>query len=218
MFTPLQKYWQKTSTRLQLGVFFAGLIIGGVFYASVLVGEKAPNEGTKAVGEVAVATSTADGIEKSGPVLATSTPVRLRIPALSIDAPFTEPLGLTATGEAVVPKGYEEVGWYKYGPTPGAYGPAVIFGHVDSYQGPAIFFYLGQLKPGDDVYVDRADGSSAHFKVLELKRYPQSDFPTAAVYGDLPYAGLRLITCSGNYERGVQRYSHNLVVYARLVE
>ncbi len=147
-----------------------------------------------------------------------SEPTRLRIPALKLNTTFVEPLGLLENGEAAVPDSYGEVGWYKYSPTPGSVGPAVIFGHVDSYTGPAVFFSLGQLKPDDDIYIERADGTTAHFKVESMERPAQSEFPTARVYGDIDHAGLRLITCTGIYVRGTQRYTHNLIVYARLVE
>lgn len=153
-----------------------------------------------------------------GPIMSSSTPTTLRIPKLSINAPFTDPLGLLEDGEVAVPDSDTEVGWYKYGPTPGALGPSVILGHVDSYTGPAVFFYLGQLESGDDVYVDRADGSTAHFKVESLERPRQSDFPTARVYGNIDHAGLRIITCTGIYVKGKQRYTNNLIVYARLVD
>lgn len=150
-------------------------------------------------------------------VLPPSEPTRLRIPKLDIDTTFVPPLGLLQNGEVAVPDSYTEVGWYKFSPTPGALGPAVILGHVDSYAGPAVFFYLGQLEPGDDVFIDRADGSTAHFKVESLERPKQAEFPTERVYGDIDHAGLRIITCTGIYVRGNQRYTHNLVVYARLV-
>lgn len=156
--------------------------------------------------------------EVAGPILTHSEPARIRIPKINIDTTFVAPLGLAANGEVAVPDSDTEVGWYQYSPTPGELGPSVVLGHVDSYTGPAVFFYLGQVEPGDDIYIDRADGSTAHFIVEELERPKQSEFPTARVYGNLNYAGLRLITCSGIYERGKQRYTHNLVVYARLVE
>jgi sortase (surface protein transpeptidase) len=151
-------------------------------------------------------------------VMDSSIPERLRIPSLKIDTTFVPPLGLASNGEVAVPDSDTEVGWYQYSPTPGALGPAVILGHVDSYTGPAVFFYLGQLKPGDFIYVDREDGTTAQFEVTELERPKQSAFPTARVYGDIDHAGLRLITCSGTYVRGNQRYTHNLIVYAKLVQ
>lgn len=157
-------------------------------------------------------------LSEDGPALPESLPVRLIIPKLNIDTGFEEPLGLLEDGTAEVPESNTEVGWYKYGPTPGEMGPAVIFGHVDSYIGPAIFFSLGQLKAGDEIKVGREDGSEARFVVTKLERYPQSNFPSAMVYGDIDHAGLRLITCSGVYDRSRGEYTHNLVVYARLAQ
>ena len=154
----------------------------------------------------------------AGPVMTEAAPTKLSIPKLKIETTFEKPLGLNADGSSEVPKSYTQVGWYEYGPTPGEYGPAVILGHVDSVSGPAVFFSLGQLEAGDDVYIDRADGSVAHFVVEKLERYEQVAFPTAKVYGNINHAGLRLITCSGTFKKGEQRYTHNLVVYAKLVE
>jgi sortase (surface protein transpeptidase) len=147
-----------------------------------------------------------------------SKPVLLRIPKISLEATFESPLGLAQDGSIAVPEGFDTVGWYTYGPTPGELGPAVVLGHVDSIDGPAVFFSLGQLEVGDEVFVMREDGSEAKFVVERKERYPQSEFPTKEVYGDISYPGLRLVTCSGIYNKGEQRYTHNLVVYGRLVE
>lgn len=150
--------------------------------------------------------------------LARSEPVLLSIPTIGVTASFTAPLGLTTTQEIEVPKTFDEVGWYKNGATPGEVGPAVVLGHVDSYKGPAVLYRLGELVVGDEILITRADGSIALFVVTNMERFSQSAFPTELVYGDIDYPGLRLITCSGTYDRGIQRYSHNLVVFARLKE
>jgi hypothetical protein len=147
-----------------------------------------------------------------------SEPIRMVIPAAGIDASFTNPLGLFDSGEIEVPEGVEEVGYYKYGPTPGEIGPAVVLGHVDSKAGPAVFYSLGELTPGDEILIEREDGTTAVFVVEKLERHEQSGFPTEKVYSDLTYAGLRLITCSGVYNNSSERYSHNLIVFARLKE
>jgi len=160
-----------------------------------------------------VATSTAP----VGPLMAKSLPVRLKIPKIHLDAPFSAPLGLDANKQVEVPTDYVSVGYYKFGPTPGEPGPAVILGHVDSYKGPAVLFSLGQIKEGDEIQIERADGSVAHFAVTEMTRQPQDEFPTKKVYSDINFAGLRVITCTGVYDHGSLRYSHNLVVYAKLV-
>ena len=151
-----------------------------------------------------------------GATLARSLPTRIKIPRLKLDVPFSQPLGLSQNGEVDVPKDYASVGYYKNGPTPGELGPAVVLGHVDSYQGPAVFFSLGQLKEGDEINIERADGTVATFAVTEMERNEQSNFPTQKVYGNLNYAGLRLITCTGIYSHDQKRYSHNLIVYAKL--
>jgi LPXTG-site transpeptidase (sortase) family protein len=150
--------------------------------------------------------------------MAAAVPSVLSIPKLKLETTFEEPLGLNSDGTAAVPESYTKVGWYKNGPTPGELGPAVILGHVDSFEGPAVFFSLGQLEVGDDIFVTREDGSTAHFVVSEVERNQQSEFPTVKVYGNLNYAGLRLITCTGTFVKGEQRYTHNLIVYAKLVE
>lgn len=149
---------------------------------------------------------------------ARSIPVRLVIPKINLDTTFVEPLGLNSDQTVSVPNSYEEVGWYTNGATPGEVGPAVILGHVDSYQGPAIFYNLGKLEEGDEVEVTRADGTTAVFVVTTLERQPQTKFPTERVYGPIDFPGLRLVTCSGVYNRGTLRYSHNLIVYAVLKE
>jgi hypothetical protein len=151
-------------------------------------------------------------------VLAASAPMHLDIPAIQLSASFTLPLALAESGEVAVPESYTEVGWYKFSPTPGELGPSVILGHVDSYQGPAVFWPLGKLVVGDEINITREDGTVVTFVVEGLERYPQSDFPTEKVYGNINYAGLRLITCSGTYNKGAKRYTHNLVVYAKLKE
>ena len=155
--------------------------------------------------------------EVVGMTLSESEPTHIRIPEISVDATFEAPLGLKENNEIEVPDGYEEVAYYKYGPTPGELGPSVILGHVDSYQGAAVFYLLGQLEEGDEIEIDREDGTTAIFAVTRLERHEQSGFPTVEVYQDIDHAGLRLITCSGTYNHGTLRYSHNLIVFAKLV-
>ncbi len=150
--------------------------------------------------------------------LSRSLPTSIRIPKINLDTTFEEPLGLNQDRTVETPHSFEKVGWYKNGPAPGEVGPAVVLGHVDSYKGPAVFYSLGQLKPGDRVYVTREDGSEAEFEVMYFERYRQDEFPSELVYGPVSYPALRLITCTGVYDHGTQRYSHNLVVYAKLVD
>ncbi len=156
----------------------------------------------------------------TGPVLATSAPTLLEIPSIRVRSQLLQ-LGIAADGTLEVPpRGptYDQAGWYRYSPTPGALGPAVIAGHVDSAaNGPSVFFRLGDLKPGDTVLVTRADGSVAVFAVDSVLRIPKARFPSELVYGDTDHAALRLITCGGNFDPASGHYLDNTVVLASLL-
>jgi sortase (surface protein transpeptidase) len=140
-------------------------------------------------------------------------PRSLAIPAIEVDTPL-EPLGLTTSGALHVPSRPGEAGWFDAGPAPGAPGPAVLVGHVDSLTGPAVFSRLSLLRVSDVIRVTLDDGRSVRFQVTSVQRYPKSRFPTAAVYGPRPDPQLRLITCGGTYDG--HTYLDNVVVYARL--
>jgi sortase (surface protein transpeptidase) len=147
---------------------------------------------------------------RAAPVAA---PVALTIPAIGVRTSLIR-LGLTATGALQVPPTAAVAGWYTGSPRPGAIGSAVIAGHIDSRLGPGVFFELSRLRPGDRVYVRRADGTLAVFRVTSVRMYPKDRFPTAAVYGGTPDPELRLITCGGTFDPGLGSYLSNVVVYA----
>jgi sortase (surface protein transpeptidase) len=142
-------------------------------------------------------------------------PVRVAIPAVGIDSTLAR-LGTDAAGALVPPADFAQAGWFTGSPAPGAVGPAVLAGHVDSWRGPAVFFRLGQLQDGDAVVVTRADGTTLEFTVTRVARYPKSAFPTAAVYGPTADPQLRLITCGGRFDRTRRSYVDDVVVFARL--
>ena len=140
-------------------------------------------------------------------------PVALTIPAIGVSTPLIR-LGLTSAGTLQVPDRFDVAGWYDRSPRPGAVGPAVIAGHIDSVNGPAVFYRLGLLGPGDQVDVHRADGTVAVFRVTHVGLYRKDRFPTAAVYGATPSPELRLITCGGAFDWSRHSYLSNVVVYA----
>jgi sortase (surface protein transpeptidase) len=151
-----------------------------------------------------------------GPVLPGSAPVRLDIPRINVHSSDMVGLGLQRDGSIEVPQDPASPGWFTPGPSPGQYGPAVIAGHVDSKTGPAVFYRLGELTPGDRVSVTRRDGTVATFEVDAVETFEQDAFPTRAVYGATNRAELRLITCSGDYDAR-EGYLSNTVVFAHLV-
>jgi sortase (surface protein transpeptidase) len=142
-------------------------------------------------------------------------PVGLTIPAIGVQTTLVR-LGLTAAGTLQVPASTKVAGWYTGSPQPGQIGAAVIAGHVDSKAGPAVFFGLRQLQPGDLVYVQRADGSLAVFDVNAVRTYAKAQFPTQAVYDPVPNSQLRLITCGGTFDQATGHYLSNVIVFASL--
>jgi sortase (surface protein transpeptidase) len=145
----------------------------------------------------------------------TAAPVRVRIPSIGVDSALVR-LGVDGSGALQPPDDFGLAGWFPQSPVPGDVGPAVIAGHVDSYAGPAVFFRLRALTPGDQVLVDRTDGTTVRFTVTAAHRYPKHAFPSEEVYGPTPLAELRLITCGGQFDRSARSYQDNVVVTAVL--
>ncbi|MDM4782346.1 MULTISPECIES: class F sortase [unclassified Micromonospora] len=145
-----------------------------------------------------------------------SAPVTISIPRIGVQAPIMS-LGTNPDGTVQVPPLDQamKAGWYSPGASPGEAGNAVIVGHVDSAQlGPAVFFNLGALVPGDTIVVTRQDGASATFTVREVGSYPKTAFPAAQVYGPSDVPTLRVVTCGGVFDRTAGSYLNNIVVYA----
>jgi sortase (surface protein transpeptidase) len=145
-------------------------------------------------------------------------PVRLRIPPLDVDAPV-EPAGVDPlTGEMAVPGDPATVGWYRFGPSPGRAGSAVLAGHVD-VQGnrPGAFLRLGTLQPGDRVEVVYDDGGSQHFSVEARTTYRKDELPLDVVFGGQGPPVLTLVTCGGGFDPAASSYDSNVVVFARPV-
>lgn len=153
-------------------------------------------------------------------LLSPSEPAVIAIPAIGVHSEMQQ-VGLTAEHTLEVPAPgphYNDAAWYKYSATPGAVGPSVIVGHVDSAaDGPSVFFDLGDLRPGDEVLITRRDGTVAVFAVEAVRQYSKDDFPTEVVYGETDHAALRLITCGGPFDRTRRSYLDNVVVFATLV-
>jgi sortase family protein len=148
--------------------------------------------------------------------MARSVPVSVEIPAIGVRASIIR-LGLQAGGAMEVPPLTHPflAGWFDQGPTPGQRGTAVIVGHVDAAGvGPAVFYELGELRPGDRINVTLADGRTAVFAVWAAALYPKADFPSTTVYAYTSQPSLRLITCGGIFDPQTGHYLSNIVVFA----
>jgi len=194
------------------GVAGVALVLGGISAVGVtfLSQQHAPQPSVAAAGAI--------GSADRGPALQRSVPVSVDIPAIGLTSRLLY-LGLNADGTIQVPSlvtSADEAAWYKYSATPGQIGASVIEGHVDSYQGPAVFYRLGALQPGDTIDVTLADGITAIFQVTGVREYLKSNFPAQAIYGTTNYAALRLITCGGVFDYATGHYLSSTVVFASL--
>jgi LPXTG-site transpeptidase (sortase) family protein len=161
-----------------------------------------------------IASPAADDFKSVRTYAAVAAPTRLRIPAIDLSTPPLEELGRAADKSIALPSRPERAGWFGGGPKPGEPGPAVIIGHVDWDHSPAVFFRLRELTPGQSVYVDRADGSTAKYQVRRVTQVSKSDFPTDEVYAPDLEPSLRLITCGGAFDRSTRNYLDNVIVFA----
>jgi hypothetical protein len=189
-------------------IVFGAAAIG----VALLAQQHAPSPGAAAAGKVGPAV-------RKAPSLRRSPPVSMAIPAIGVQSSLLS-LGLNANGTLQVPDlatSADQAAWYKYSVTPGQRGTSVIEGHVDSAVGPAVFYRLGALRPGNRIDVRLADGITAVFKVTGVREYAKTQFPTAMVYGPTSYASLRLVTCGGTFDFSTGHYLSSVVVFASLV-
>ncbi|MBO2450040.1 class F sortase [Actinomadura barringtoniae] len=193
--------------------FLAGALVvtGGLLLISGLNGPGGPPQ------PPASAAAEDHPVPASG--MAGSQPTTIAISAIGVRAPIMN-VGMAADGTVDVPPldHAGTAGWYDRGPSPGQRGPAVILGHVDSAaSGAAVFYRLGDLRPGALVEVRRRDGSTAEFDIDSVERFNKDSFPTQRVYGQLNYPGLRLITCGGTFDRATGHYTDNVIAFGHLV-
>jgi LPXTG-site transpeptidase (sortase) family protein len=198
-----------TAGLLAVGAGAAGLISSGHTHASAALHLAGKPAIVRVPRQTAVARG---GLSAARPP---ALPVELTIPAIGVRTSLIH-LGLEPGGSLQVPSSTTVAGWYAGSPRPGAVGSSVIAGHVDSVRGPAVFYRLGTLRPGERVYVSRADGTMAAFSITRVQTYEKDAFPTAEVYGPAPDPELRLITCGGTFDSTSGHYLSNVVAYATL--
>ncbi|WP_055616752.1 class F sortase [Streptomyces phaeochromogenes] len=143
-------------------------------------------------------------------------PEHVRIPSIQVDAPLLG-LGLTPQGSLDAPPADRAnlAGWYEAGTAPGETGTAIVAGHVDNAEGPAVFYNLGALEKDSTIEIERRDGRVALFSVDAVEVYDAHDFPDEKVYGAAGRPELRVITCGGGYSEATG-YQGNVVVFAHL--
>lgn len=140
-------------------------------------------------------------------------PVGLEIASIGIEDGAVIGVGVDAEGSFDVPTHYE-VGWYKYGPTPGQFGSAVLAAHVVLNGTDGVFRHLADLKAGDDVKIHFDDGSTEEFTILGLDQYAKAELPLGEIFRRDGDPQLVLITCGGEYDPATNGYRDNIVAFA----
>lgn len=143
-----------------------------------------------------------------------SPPSRVRIPTLAVDASVT-PVGVTDGGDVQVPDDVATVGWYRFGPAPGATGSAVLIGHVDNYrQGVGALARIGDLSPGDGVEITDEDGDVRTFTVVAREQWAKAEAPLDRLFDRGGSSRLVLITCGGAFDDSRLEYTDTIAVTA----
>ena len=127
------------------------------------------------------------------------------------------PTGVTARGDAEIPRSGDEVGWYRFGAVPGeAQGSAVLIGHRDTDAGgPGELFELDEVRAGAQVSVTTAR-RTLRYEVVSLRSITKAALPDSLFRRGGPHR-LVLITCGGPYLPEAGGYQENLVAIARPV-
>lgn len=159
-------------------------------------------------------------------------PTAITIPKIGAHSSLI-PLGLTADGGLDVPSVDTpgQASWYAGADpvvdgdehAPGdPDGPAILAGHVNgtgpdgSHGYPGVFARLGELVPGDEILVDREDGSQLRFVVTAVERYSKAALPWDRIMAKTEKPAIRLITCGGAWDQAARHYVDNDVVEAEL--
>jgi hypothetical protein len=206
-----------TSHQLRWWLVAAALTLAAVV-CLLMWGARQSPEATTAVPATSspATTSVAAPVAPANAAATPARPVSLSIPSIAVRTRLTR-LGLQSDGSVEVPADPDLAGWFQRGPPPGSPGSSVILGHVDSTSGPAVFYRLRELQPGDRLAVALDDGTTVSFRVHSITTYANEDFPAQKVYGRQGRSQLNLVTCGGAYDSSEGGYQSNVVVNARRV-
>ena len=138
-------------------------------------------------------------------------PVRLRVPAIGVDASVVA-VGLTADGAEMDVPEIDKVGWYRFGSKPAEAGTTLMAGHVDGEGRPGVFWSLRNLKRDAVIDVD-AGTETKQYRVTSVTKVPKTKLP-AEVFRRDGQPALVLVTCGGKFDKGAGHYEDNVVVTA----
>lgn len=141
-------------------------------------------------------------------------PVRILVGDIEIDAPVHSMGVDIERNQMEVPQAPEVVGWYRYGPSPGEEGSAVLAAHVDYNGQQGAFYDLFRTEAGTLIKIVYDDGSYRLFEAFAQRSYEKEDLPVQSLFAETGTPRLALITCGGDFDGGSFSYDSNVVVYA----
>ncbi|GAA1220278.1 class F sortase [Rhodoglobus aureus] len=149
------------------------------------------------------------------PVERVAAPVRIQIPSVSIDIQIT-PVGIEADGFMQIPENITVAGWYSYGPSPSSdTGSTVITAHVDDFvQGLGPFAYLSEMPADAEIIVTTDDGVDHRYRLESVQSIQKEQVPLDQVFDRDGAPRIVLLTCGGQFDQNVRRYSDNVVAIA----
>ncbi|MFI7483872.1 class F sortase, partial [Kocuria sp. M1R5S2] len=141
-------------------------------------------------------------------------PVRMVVDGSPIDMPVV-PVGIEDNGAMTIPDNHVELGWYRYGPSPGAAeGAAVVAGHVDTLTEVTPMARLKDVPTGAEVRVERADGSVLRYRTESVRHVHKTSLADADLFRRTGEPVLHLVTCGGEWLEELGDYEDNVVLKA----
>ena len=140
-------------------------------------------------------------------------PTSISIEGIGVAGAPVIDVGVEENGDMEIP-GADSVGWYRFNPTPGEPGSAVLAAHISFNGEPGVFRYLDDVEIGERVVVTFDDGTSTEFEIVELAQYDKDELPDDRVFAKDGDPVLTLITCGGDFNRSLRSYEDNVVAYA----
>jgi LPXTG-site transpeptidase (sortase) family protein len=141
------------------------------------------------------------------------------IPKYGVDAPI-QIKGVDYNNQMESPDGPVNVAWYNFTAPPGHIGNGVYSGHVDYINyGPAVFWNVRNLVPGDEVHVRLVSGTVYRYRVIGGEAVPAnpSQEQLANIVGPSETEIITLITCTGNFNYSTHEYDQRHVVRAQRI-
>jgi sortase (surface protein transpeptidase) len=140
-------------------------------------------------------------------------PVNIEIDSIDVARFPIRGIGLQDDGQLEIPD-ETEIGWYRYGSTPGREGATVLAAHVSWNRSRGPFARLGSVEPGNQITVRLDDGSARQYVVTERTLYGKLELPKERIWRNTGDEALVLITCGGDFNPDIRRFNENIVVYA----